>query len=217
MKLIEIPVNTVVELRFYYMGIRYKVNTGLYYKYSESVYISALRAAGKTIPASKLRSVTLVYRYVEGMFTFHNVALRSLSLNGQKLYAVQSSQEAQIIKNSKSVRLHLGIQVIATIIWGDKKESLQCLLKDISATGMAILSNKKLDETAKIEISYKLNNSNEVLVGNIVRINEINNGSGYLYGCEFEEANAVIGRYVLQKLGQKEQEDISDRRFVQSK
>ncbi len=206
MKLIEIPVNTVVELRFYYLGIRHKVNTGLYYKYSEAVYISALRAAGKTVPASKLQSVTLVYRNEEGMYTFHNVSMRSLSLSGQKLYAVSSSQEAQLIKNSKASRLHLGIQVNAKIALGDKSESLQCMLKDISATGMAILSNKKLDETVKIEISYKVKNTNEVLVGNIVRVNEIKNGTGYLYGCEFDEPNATIGKYVAQKLLLKETE-----------
>ncbi len=206
MKLIEIPVNSVVELRFYYLGIRQKVNVGLYYKYSEAVYISALRTAGKTVPASKLQSVTLVYRNEEGMFTFHNVAMRSLSLSGQKLYAVESAQEAQRIRNSRAGRLHLGIQVVAKITMGESSESLQCMLKDISATGMGILSNKKLDEAAKIEISYKVKNLSEVLVGHIVRINEIKNGTGYLYGCEFEEPNETIGKYVIHKLLLKEVE-----------
>ncbi len=201
MKVIEIPVNTVVELKFYYMGIRYKVGVGLLYQYGNSVYVSALKSAGKTVPASKLRSVTLIYRSDIGVYTFHNVKIRSLSLNGQKLYAVQSDKEAQIVKNRKSYRLYLGANIMAKVINIDgTREELPCILKDISATGMGILSHRKVEENAKIEISFKLYNQKESLVGFITRTDEFKNETGYLYGCEFEEPNETIGKYVAQQV-----------------
>ncbi len=201
MKIFEIPVSTVVELRFYYMGIRHKVGVGLLYKYGNTVYVSALKSSGKTVPASKLLSVNLVYRTDAGLYTFHNVNLRSLSLNGQKLYAVQSDKEAQIVNNRKSYRLYLGVNIVAKIIKADgTEEELQCILKDLSANGMGILSRHKVEETAKIEISFKLYNKQEKLVGFIARTDEFKNGTGYLYGCEFDEPNETIGKYVVQQI-----------------
>ncbi len=201
MKVFEIPVNTVVELKFYYMGIRYKVGVGLLYQYGNTVYVSALKSSGKTVPASKLRNVTLVYRTNAGMYTFHNVNIRSLSLNGQKLYAVQSDKEAQVTNHRKSYRLYLGANIVARIIKDDgTEEELQCILKDISATGMGILSRHKVEESAKIEISFRLYNNKETLIGFIARVDEFKNGTGYLYGCEFEQPNETIGKYVAQQV-----------------
>lgn len=201
MKVIEIPVNTVVELKFYYMGIRYKVGVGLLYQYGNTVYVSALKSAGKTVPASKLRSVTLIYHSNVGTYTFHNINIRSLSLNGQKLYAIHSDKEAKITSHRKSYRLYLGTNIVAKVIKIDgSEEELQCILKDISATGMGILSHRKVEETAKLEISFKLNNKKETLVGFIARTDEFKNGTGYLYGCEFEQPNETIGKYVAQQV-----------------
>jgi c-di-GMP-binding flagellar brake protein YcgR len=201
MKIIEIPVNTVVELKFYYYGMRYKVGVGLLYQYGNTVYVSALKSAGKTVPASKLRNVTLIYHTNLGRYIFHNVSIRSLSLNGQKLYAICSDTEAQIKKYKKSYRLYLGANIVARVINTDgTEEELRCILKDISANGMGILSHYKVEETAKIEISFKLYDKKETLIGMIVRTDEFKNGSGYLYGCEFEEPNEIIGKYVAQQV-----------------
>jgi c-di-GMP-binding flagellar brake protein YcgR len=183
------------------MGIRYKVGVGLLYKYGNTVYVSALKSAGKTVPASKLRSVNLVYRTEVGAYTFHNIQLRSLSLNVQKLYAVQTEHEAQIVNHRKSYRLYLGANIFAKVIKeNENEESLQCILKDISSTGMGILSRNKVDETSRIEVSFKLNNNKETLVGRIARVDEFKNGTGYLYGCEFDEPNETIGKYVAQQV-----------------
>lgn len=61
MKLSEIPLNTLVELHFNYLGFNHKVKAGLFYKNDKTVYVSAIKNAGKTIPASKLKDVALVY------------------------------------------------------------------------------------------------------------------------------------------------------------
>jgi hypothetical protein len=68
--------------------------------------------------------------------------------------------------------------------------------------GMGILSNKKIEKESKIEISFRVNaESTETLVGNIIQVYEFKNGKGFFYGCEFDEPNEIIGRYIA---GQKE-------------
>ena len=201
MKLIEVPINTLVELQFYYMGERHKVGVGLLYKNEKAVYVSAIKNAGKTIPASHLYNVYLTYKTNEGLYIFKNVSLRSISYNGQKLYVVQTDKEALIIDYRKAYRLYLGKNVSAKIIKEEKSESIHCILKDISMSGMGILSNIQIDPSAQIEIGFRVNkNKKETLIGNITRVDEFKNGTGYLYACEFLVPNDTIGKFVTYQI-----------------
>ncbi len=202
MKLIEIPLKTFVELQFYYMGERHKVGVGLMYKGTKAVYVSAIKSAGKTIPASQLFNVYLCYKTNEGLYIFKNVALRSISYNGQKLYVVQTEREAFVVDYCKSYRLYLGKNISAKVINNDNQtENIHCILKDISRSGMWILSNLQIDQTSKIEIGFRVNkDKKETLVGAITHIDEYKNGTGYLYTCEFLEPNDTIGRYVAYQI-----------------
>ena len=194
MKLIDIPNNILVELQFYYMGERHKIGVGLLYKNSKAVYVSAIKNAGKTIPAAHLYHTHLVYKSDAGLYIFKNVALRSISYNGQNLYVVQSDQESLVVDYRKSYRLYLGKKVSAKIIREDQVETVHCILKDISMNGMGILSNIQIDQTARIELSFRVNrDKKETLLGNIIRVDEFKNSSGYLYNCEFVTPNDTIG------------------------
>lgn len=201
MKLIEIPINTLVELQFYYMGERHKIGVGLMYKNARAVYVSAIKNAGKTIPSSHLFHVHLTYKTNEGLYIFKNVGLRSISYNGQKLYVVTSDREALIVDYRKTYRLYIGKNINAKIIKEEQSEHLQCILKDISMNGMGILSHVPIDSQAKIEISFRVNKNNkETLTGSIVRADEFKNGSGFLYACEFVEPNETIGKFVAYQI-----------------
>jgi hypothetical protein len=201
MKLFEIPVNTLVELRFNYQGVNRKVRAALLYKNVKTVYVSAIKSAGKTIPAIKLKSVALIYKTDAGMYLFKELAIRSISYNSQNLYVLQTEQEGQRVTLKNASRIFLGAHVAARIIMDDGEANyLNCILKDIGMDGMSIMSSKKINNLAKIEISFRVNeNSSEILVGKIIREYEFKNGNGFFYGCEFEVPNEIIGKYVARK------------------
>jgi hypothetical protein len=196
------------------MGERHKIGLGLLYNNRKAVYISAIKNAGKTIPATHLYNIHLTYKSDEGLYIFKNVALRSISYNGQKLYVVQTDQDALIVDYRKSYRLYLGKNVSAKVVKDDQYESIHCILKDISMTGMGILSNTTIDQSAKIEIGFRVNkDKKETLVGNIVRVDEFKNGTGYLYGCEFNEPNDTLGKFVayqIEKMNKKSNNKINE-------
>ncbi len=214
MKLIEVPINTLVELQFYYMGERHKVGVGLLYKNTKAVYVSAIKNAGKTVPATHLFNVYLCYKTNEGLYIFKHVNLRSISYNGQKLYVVQTEKEALIVDYRKAYRLYLGKNVSAKVIKEEQSESIHCILKDISMSGMGILSNMQIDSSSRIEIGFRVNKSKkETLVGNITRVDEYKNGTGYLYACEFIEPNDTIGRFVayqIEKMNKRNENQVGD-------
>lgn len=182
MKLFEIPVNTLVELRFNYMGFNRKVRAVLLYKNAKTVYVSAIKSAGKTVPATKLKGVALIYKTDAGMYLFKELAIRSISYNGQNLYVLQTEQEGQRVILKNASRMFIGAPVVARINTDNASVTnyLNCILKDIGMDGMSIMSSKKIDNYAKIEISFRVNdNSYETLVGTIIREYEFKNGKGF--------------------------------------
>ncbi len=200
MKLYEIPVNTIVELNFEYLGDRHKVSTGLLYKITNTIYVSAIKDLGFSIPAKKLKSLSLIYKTETGVHTFRELSSRSISFNGQNLYALHSEQNADISDHIGAYRLYIGEPVTAKIILNEKSYSASCILKDISMTGMGIVCSQKIPELARIEISVRINEHRiERISGNIIHIDELKSGIGCLYGCEFDEPNEIIGKYVVRQ------------------
>lgn len=201
MKLVEIPVKLLVELQFEYMGETHKVTTGLLYNINQTVYVSAIKSAALVIPASKLKNVILVYKSEIGVYSFHELLPRSISYNGQSLYAINSEQEAMVINHRKAYRMFVGTGIVARIIKvSGSVSNLYCILKDISATGMGIVSNQKIDMLSKIEITFNVNQEKKAtLIGNIIHMNEFANGKGFHYGCEFDEPNEMLGKYIAKK------------------
>ncbi len=202
MKLFEMPVNTLVELRFNYIGANHRVKAGLLYKSARAVYVSAIKNAGKTIPAIKLKNIALIYKTEGCLFLFKDLALRSVSFNGQNLYVIQTDQEAIRLNNKNAYRLFIGTRISARIILPgeDGANYISCILKDICVNGMGILSREEINKDAKIEISFRTNeDENQTLIGNIIHAHEFTNSRGFLYGCEFDEPNDIIGKYVARK------------------
>ncbi len=207
MKLYEIPVNTLVELQFSYLHEKHMVSSGLLYKYADTVYVSAVKSAGVTIEAKKLKEFSLIYKSDAAVYSFHDLSPRLVSYCGQKLYAIQTEQEASLDHRS-DFRLFIGSPVTAKITSNGKTRQIDCVLKDISMTGMGIVSNIKIEEYAKIEISFQINNeTQETLVASIVYAREFRSGSAYLYGCELDVPNDKIGSYVARQRAKIEREE----------
>ncbi len=200
MKINEIPLNTIVELQFDYLDEQYSISAGVLYLYMDTVYVSAVKNSGVTIPAKKLKNIKLIYRAEACTYLFDYLTIRSTSYYGQNLYAIKSMQDAQILISGTSFRLFIGSPVCAKLLRGDSIKQSECILKSISMTSMEIICNKKLDEVTKIQISFRVNDySNEILVGNIVQIQKFKNNDCFLYTCEFEEPNIIIGSYVARR------------------
>ena len=201
MKLYDISEMTIVELQFDYMGETHKVKTVLVYKVNQTVYVSAMKSLAYIIPAAKLKNVALIYRTELGIYSFHKLMPRSISYNGQHLYALNTEDDAIHINHRKDLLLYVGVSITAKVLHPDGGEyNLYGVLRDISMTGMGIISNQKVDRVSKIEISIRVNQERTVkLKGRIIYIEEFTSGNGYLYGCDFDEPNETIGRYVIKK------------------
>jgi c-di-GMP-binding flagellar brake protein YcgR len=200
MKLYEIPVNTLVELQFYYFDERHMVSSALLYEYTDSVYISAVKSAGKTIPAKKFKHFSLIYKTDMAIYVFTNLKPRNVSYNGQNLYAITTEQEAQVVNHRNAYRLFIGAPVTAKIITENNTRLINCILKDISMTGMGIVSKVKIEDFAKIEITFRVHESSqEKLIASILHTREFRSGNGYMYGCEFDTPNETIGNYIARR------------------
>lgn len=201
MKLNEMTINSIVELQFNYMREKHKVISVLLYKITGTVYVSAIKSAGEVLPAKRLKNFCLVYKTESGVYTYTNLSPRSISYNGQNLYALESDQDAPIVNHRNAYRLFVGVPITAKITSDGTTMCCNFFLKDISMTGMGILGIHRFDKFAKIEISFRVNdNTMETLIGSIIHTYELKNGKGFLYGCEFDEPSETIGKYVTNQL-----------------
>ncbi len=209
MKLLQIPVNTLVELQFNYRGVNYRVKSALLYKLDATMYFSAVRGGGKSIPAAKLKDVILIYRVDGDIYLFKELPLRSTSYNGQKLYAIPSGQEAKKVRVKNTYRLFVGAPIATKLLYPDDTQRyINCILKDISMTGMSLISRDSIDELARVQIAFLVNeDKREELIGSIVRSYEFKNGTGFFYSCEFDEPSETIGKFVAKQYEKMNQPD----------
>nr|WP_243456599.1 PilZ domain-containing protein [Mobilitalea sibirica] len=98
----------------------------------------------------------------------------------------------------------VGAGIAAKIITANETTDIMCYLKDISMSGMAIISDFSLEQDTKIQISFRCDDSIQTVVGNIKQIYEFRSGKRFFYGCEFNEPNEVIGKYIMSKLEKKD-------------
>ena len=77
------------------------------------------------------------------------------------------------------------------------RNNIGVTIKDISKTGIAIVTNKNLKVSDVIDIMFKDNGILFQEKGKIVRIQQL--GNLFLYGCEFLSLNSNIEKYIKTK------------------
>jgi hypothetical protein len=77
--------------------------------------------------------------------------------------------------------------------------ALSVLVKDISNTGVAFITNEEIDVERTFRLKLKDNNSIINLSGIVVRKEFIPHLNSFLYGCKFNEKNNFLGKYIAKK------------------
>lgn len=199
MRLSEIPDKTNLELHLSLKDKHYTINVNTQFKASEYVFIQPISNNG--IPIDKLvpYNPTLIYKTMDGIFLFKNLNIKVVYYKGTCLYAISSSFEAERENRRDAFRVFLSDATSLKITKRDGKViELFGLLKDLSLTGMGIILKYKTEDILSMEITIDCErNTKMTLSGEVVRITELPNQKGYLYGCRFYQTKETLNRYLL--------------------
>ena len=77
--------------------------------------------------------------------------------------------------------------------------TINVLVKDVSETGVAFITEEDLSIGRVFRLKLKDNNRLINLSGVIVRREYLEHLGSFLYGCKFNEYNAILGGYIARK------------------
>ncbi len=201
MNLIDLPDNAKLELRFIFKSKNYSMEVEIQMKIVNTIFIQAISCNGAPIDNMGVNDPVLIYKTEKGLYLFKEAAFKLVHIKGVNMYAVTCQNEADKVNRRAAYRVYMNEPVILRITkFNRNKIELSGILKDLSLTGMGIILPYKGDDIQTIEIQLELGRNTDIsLVGKIVRIKELANNKGYLYGCSFQTQKDALSRYIFSR------------------
>jgi hypothetical protein len=137
---------------------------------------------------------------------FHNIILNTMKKNdGGLCYSVQCTCEGVEVNRRGAFRCPIGLRSLMRI--GLDKETHDIIIRDVSLTGFSFVfidleEATDIGKGIHIVLNDYLENSDEnfsfQLYGNVVRIEEVENGKT-IYGCKLAEKVRGLDMYIAKK------------------
>jgi hypothetical protein len=197
----DLPVKTKLDLRFNYKKRKYCMEVELQMKLADYILIQAINCNGEPISKMDMNDPELTYKTETGLFVFKTAAFKLVNYKESYMYAVTSPDDAEKVNRREAYRVYINDPVLLKITKTNQNiVELSGILKDISLTGMGIILPYKGEDIKTMEIILDLTrNTNINLMGDVVRIKELPNNKGYLYGCQFQIQKEALSRYIMSR------------------
>ena len=201
MRLNDLPDHSKLELRFMFKGKNYSMEVAVQMNLINTIFIQAISCNGAPIDNMEVNDPVLIYKTEKGLYLFKDAEYKLVHIKGANLYAVTCQKEADKINRRSAYRVYINepIKLKLTKL-NENKIELSGILKDLSLTGMGIILPYKGDDIKTMEIQLELGRNTDInLIGRIVRIKELANNKGYLYGCSFQTQKEALSRYIISR------------------
>ena len=166
----------------------------VFYVFDDKILISKLT---KNEVAINFGNHTIDLYYVSPydgeQYIFKDCNIKLVKYKGNIYHQVSTNMSSVQINRRKAYRQELNIEGVVTL----DRNNIGVTIKDISNTGIAVVTNKSLKVSDVIDIMFKDNGILFQEKGKIVRIQQL--GNLFLYGCEFLSLNSNIEKYIKTK------------------
>lgn len=144
----------------------------------------------------------IVYQKNEKPLIWKHCKIQTIKdFTGKKHYYVYTPHEGQEHNRRNNYRIYVGNK--GEVALGDNTSVQECFVKDISRTGIAIVTNKANIDANLINTPIRLSffdydlNYDFHLTGEVIRINEKDNK--LTLGCKFTKEYNQIDKYLIKK------------------
>ena len=200
MKLTEIETENKLILKFKYKGKPFSMVVALIAKNSQYIIIPSILENDQVVDPASLTEVEIIYTIKEGVFCFTNNKLDATTFNGIRVYYVSSEEDIQKENRREAYRVFIGdlVKILAVTPKG-KKKNVEGILKNLSVTGMGVMSKQEFELGTTLRIIYNFEGVNFLLLGQIIRKDKLYRYRAYSYGCKFNDANNSVNRIIMLK------------------
>ena len=126
---------------------------------------------------------------------FSDVDMSVVKKDGELYHRVRTAKDGREVNRRESFRVFIGEPGLAQI--NENTKTRDVLVKDISTTGFAIVSDDDLDINTNIRLSFIDKGTQIILQGCVVRKEYRNNR--VIYGCKLVKAPKGLGNYLARK------------------
>lgn len=171
------------------------------------ILLSPIRIQGKILNLNAATKKTLIFSQNNSKpIEWSNLAIGIFrDKNNKSFYILDGSIKGNYVNRRNAFRIPIGMQANAQI--GKHTSTKEVIIKDISATGFAIIDDKIESEEdifnsigKQTRITFTDNNFNYhiSLQGTVKRISQLNDNK-YLYGCELSKEYKNLENYISLK------------------
>lgn len=203
-KLSDLETGTEVRLNLLIDNQRFDFDTVIQHKNRRDVFLEPIRKGEKLLNVQGDNiALDIMYMRPEGKpILWKNMKLECVRYKREIYYCAKSDQVGEEYNRRGEFRLYVGEEFPA--MNGTERRAHHVILKDLSSSGFAFISEYELKDVghALIRIKYIGELKEKVceiaLLGRIVRTMELEDGR-ILYGCALVKKNDAIGHYIYRK------------------
>ena len=194
--------NCNFSFNFSFQGKEYSFDTRMIrLPDSNKVFFSPIVLKKKVLNFNQLKNVSVdlfCMRNMEKPIIWHDIKLDLIHLDKKtSIYQFQGNYYGTEVNRRNHFRMFLGKSGEAQI--GLHSVPVPVIIKDISASGISIISNENREEE-EIHVTFNDReiNSHFSIRASVVRVSRMENGR-YIYGCQFGEEKEAIEDYIQKR------------------
>lgn len=166
-----------------------------------SIFAEPIKIDGRVLNFKSEVSVTInlvLIRKDKSPIVWKGIGVSVVMVNGKTMYKVIATADGFEMNRRGAFRLFVGISGVAQM--GVNKKAVDVIVKDVSETGFAFVSNENIDNIIDVPIRLVFSdlNMNFNLSGICVR-KVIIDENKIIYGCQLNRENPMLLRYISEK------------------
>lgn len=199
MQIKDLPIGAEIELEVKYNGQCVNFSSQIVDVIENSVLIKPIIVEDKTLGFADSNQVNFIYIFDDKVYVWNHIDVILVKYNGTMYHKADLSGDGIPYNRRNSYRMYIGEDMPLHINTSRGSSTINVLVKDVSETGVAFISEEDLSIGRVFRLKLKDNNRLINLSGVIVRREYLEHLGSFLYGCKFNEYNAVLGGYIVRK------------------
>jgi c-di-GMP-binding flagellar brake protein YcgR len=200
MKIFEIDTENKLIIKFNHSDKDYSLFVSLLARSSQYIVIPSILKNNQVVDPAQLKNAEIIYTVKEGVFRFPISKLQPEVFKGMRVYHTYSENDVVVENRRDAYRVFIGEIVTAAITYQNgKKKNVEGILKDLSVTGMGVISKVEFELGTMMQIIFNFEGVNFLLVGEIIRKEKIQRFRAFSYGVKFTNPNYGINRILMIK------------------
>lgn len=199
MQINEIQIGASIEIEVKYNGRNVSFRSQVVGMKDTSIIVNAITVDDQTLGFTKNCQVNFLCVMEGKVYSWENVDVKLIKYEGNLYHKIELSGDGVPYNRRNSFRMYIGEDMPLYINTSSGSSSINVLVKDISETGVAFITKDDLSINRTFRLKLKNNNRIITLSGIIIRKEYLENLQSFLYGCKFNENNAILGKYIAQR------------------